>query len=185
MVTPDWSWQGVFASQSFPAGPQRMCYSFSETSAGKCRWHDSVWSAAASCRFPWPEACFRQRLEQARDARAAASCRTPKKDVKLCGTNPISPLASTKVLKKRTQTKSKRSGKMCRKYAKRPKRTGKLTSQGKNRRTGTTTLQATAASAMNQRSFPALTSLRHTAHVANVDFLSYIGHATSRVHNDG
>ena len=35
------------------------------------------------------------------------------KDVKIYGTNPTSPLASTKVLKKRTQTKSKRSGKTC------------------------------------------------------------------------
>jgi len=38
-----------------------------------------LWSAAACCRFPSPEARFRQRLEQARDAKAAASCRTPKR----------------------------------------------------------------------------------------------------------
>jgi len=36
------------------------------------------WSAAACCRFPWAEARFRQRLEQARTRKAAASCRTPK-----------------------------------------------------------------------------------------------------------
>ena len=82
MVTPGCAGRGQFPPQSFPAGPQRMFYSFSETSARKCRWHDAVWSAAACCRFPWPEACFRQRLEQARDARAAASCRSPKKMLK-------------------------------------------------------------------------------------------------------
>jgi hypothetical protein len=70
---PGWSGQGQFPPQSFPAGRQRMFYSFSETSARKCGWRDSVWSAAACCRFPWREACFRQRLEQAREARAAAS----------------------------------------------------------------------------------------------------------------
>jgi hypothetical protein len=37
----------------------------------------SALSAAACCRFPSQEACFRQRLEQARTAKAAASCRTP------------------------------------------------------------------------------------------------------------
>ncbi len=36
-----------------------------------------------------------------------------KKDVKIYGTNPTSPLASTKVLKKRTQTNSKRTRKTC------------------------------------------------------------------------
>jgi len=36
-----------------------------------------------------------------------------KKDVKIYGTNPISPLASTKWLKKRTQTNSKRTRKTC------------------------------------------------------------------------
>jgi hypothetical protein len=36
------------------------------------------WSAAARCRFPLAEARFRQRLEQARAGKAAASCRTPK-----------------------------------------------------------------------------------------------------------
>jgi len=45
------------------------------------RWmrRGGIWSAAACCRFPAPEARFRQRLEQARDAKAAASCRTPKR----------------------------------------------------------------------------------------------------------
>ena len=36
-----------------------------------------------------------------------------KKDVKIYGTNPISPLASTKVPEKRTQTNSKRTRKTC------------------------------------------------------------------------
>jgi hypothetical protein len=36
-----------------------------------------------------------------------------KKDVKLYGTNPTSPLASTKVLKKRTQIKGKLGGRTC------------------------------------------------------------------------
>jgi hypothetical protein len=64
IVTPDWSCQGVFASQSFPAGPQRMFYSFSETSARKCRWHDSVWSAAASCRSPIKMLKYTERTQQ-------------------------------------------------------------------------------------------------------------------------
>jgi hypothetical protein len=37
------------------------------------------WSAAACCRLLLAEACFRQRLEQARAGKAAASCRTPKR----------------------------------------------------------------------------------------------------------
>ena len=53
-------------------------YVFSGTSATKgCR-REALWSAAACRRFPSPEACFRQHLEQARDKKAAASCRTPK-----------------------------------------------------------------------------------------------------------
>ena len=44
-----------------------------------------------------------------------------KKDVKIYGTNPISPLASTKVPEKRTQTKSKRSGKTSLKIRKKAK----------------------------------------------------------------
>src|SRR5208337_1592638 len=82
MVTPGCSGQGQFPLQSFPAGPQRVFYSFSETSARKCRWRDSVWSAAR-CGGPHS-----------------------KKDVKIYGTNSTSPLASTKVSKnepKRTQ----------------------------------------------------------------------------------
>ena len=43
--------------------------------------------------------------------RPATAGRTPKKMLKIYGTNPISPLASTKVLKKRTQIKGKLSGK--------------------------------------------------------------------------
>ena len=88
-VTPGCSVQGQFPPQSFPAKSQRMFYSFSETSARKCRWHDSVWSAA---RRGGPHS---------------------KKDVKLYETNPRSPLASIKVLKKRTQTNSKRTRKTC------------------------------------------------------------------------
>jgi hypothetical protein len=41
-----------------------------------------------------------------------------REDVKIEGTNPRSPLESTKVSKKRTQTKSERSGKPGREHAK-------------------------------------------------------------------
>src|SRR5271157_187415 len=108
MVTPGCSGQGQFPPQSVPAGPQRVFYSFSETSARKCRWRDSVWSAARRGGLPL------LRLELARGAAGSkppakeSGSKLPhsKKDVKLYGTNPTSPLASTKVSKnepKRTQ----------------------------------------------------------------------------------
>jgi hypothetical protein len=52
-----------------------------------------------------------------------------KKDVKFNGTNPTSPLESVTVSKKRTQSNSKRTGKTCCKYAKKPKRSERMTSK--------------------------------------------------------
>jgi hypothetical protein len=67
---------------------------FSGTSATKgCR-REALWSAAACRRFPSPEACFRQHLEQARDKKAAASCRTPK--LTFCRCSPASALRGSK-----------------------------------------------------------------------------------------
>ena len=61
-----------------PNAPWTKGYVFSGASATEgCR-REALWSAAACCRFPSMEACFRQHLEQARDEKAAASCRTPK-----------------------------------------------------------------------------------------------------------
>jgi hypothetical protein len=63
------------------------------------------------------------------------------KDVKFNGTNQRSPLESTKVSKKRTQTNSKRTGKTCCKHAKKPKRSGKATSKRQVQEEGNYPLQ--------------------------------------------
>jgi len=52
------------------------------------------------------------------------------KDVKSNGTNPRSPLESTKVTKKRTQKASKRGRKMCPEYAKKLKQSERATPKG-------------------------------------------------------
>ena len=84
----------------------------------------SFWSAAACCRF-----CVSSLLETLREAsfrprKAAAGYRAPKKkDVKLDGTNSISPVESTKVSRNELKTNAKRSGKTCCEYAKEPEQT--------------------------------------------------------------
>jgi hypothetical protein len=57
------------------------------------------WSAAACCRFPLSEACFRQRLELARAGKASASCRTPKRSQPTAnGSEPAVPVGATLVV---------------------------------------------------------------------------------------
>ena len=72
----------------------------------------------------------------ARECSSKAAANVPetrskfRKDVKSNGTNPRSPLESTKVPKKRTQNASKIGRKMCQKYAKKLKQTERATPKG-------------------------------------------------------
>jgi hypothetical protein len=65
-----------------------------------------------------------------RAAKEARGRENGKKMLNLYGTNRRSPLESTKVSKKQTQTRSKQTGKTCSKQAKKPKQSERLTPKG-------------------------------------------------------